>query len=130
MAATSNPRALVKVAASFMNLAREEAALGYQQDDMRHVRDAAEKAWLAALQATDAAMGRHGQIPEPGPAAHASRHRFLERVGRDDLSSALHEMADRLHARYFYYGELPDRKRVEAGLERAAEYIRRVTEEV
>jgi len=111
-------------------MAREEAALGYAQDDMRHVRDAAEKAWLAVIQATDAAMGRHGLIPEPGPPAHPSRHKFLEKVGRDDLSERLHAMADRLHARYFYYGELPERKTLEAALDQAADYVRRVTDEV
>jgi hypothetical protein len=118
------------MATSFIALARKEAAHGYANEDMRHVRDAAEKAWLAVIQATDAAMSRHGLIPEPGPAAHQSRHRFLERAGRDDLSGRLHEMDDRLHARYFYYGDLPDRKLLEAGLEQAADYVRRVTEDV
>jgi hypothetical protein len=130
MAAGSRPQALREMADSSLSLAREEAAHGYASDDMRRVRDAAEKAWLAVIQATDAAMMRHGLIPEPGPMAHRSRHRFLERVGRDDLSSLLHEMADRLHARYFYYGELPDRKRLEAGLDLAADYVGRIAQEV
>jgi len=97
---------------------------------MRHVRDAAEKAWLAVLQATDAAMGRHGLVPEPGPRAHQTRHEFLEKRGREDLSARLHEMADRLHARYFYYGGVPDRARMEAALDEVADYVRRVGEEV
>jgi hypothetical protein len=130
MAAGSASRALGEMAISFMQLAREEAAHGYDAGDMRHVRDAAEKAWLAVLQATDAAMGRHGVIPEPGPRAHQTRHEFLEKVGRDDMSARLHEMADRLHARYFYYGGVPSRERMNAALDEAADYIRRVWEEV
>jgi hypothetical protein len=39
-------------------------------------------------------------------------------------------MADRLHARYFYYGGVPDRARMETALDEAADYVRRVGEEV
>ncbi len=38
------------MAASFLELAREEAAAGYAADDPRRVRDAAEKGWLEVLQ--------------------------------------------------------------------------------
>lgn len=130
MSLESARRALSESATTFMELAREEAAHGYATNDMRHVRDAAEKAWLAVVQATDAALGRHGLVPEPGPRAHQTRHEFLQQRGRDDLSTHLHEMADRLHARYFYYGELPPRARLEAALDEAADYIRRVTDEI
>ena len=118
------------MAKSFLELAREEAAIGYATEDRRRVRDGAEKARLAALQATDAGMERHGLFPDPGPMAHVSRHEFLEKRGRRDLSSKLHEFADRLHGKYFYLGAVPDKAGMEIALEEVAEYIRRVNEEI
>ena len=118
------------MAASFLELAREEAAIGYESKDMRRVRDAAEKAWLSALQATDAAMERHGQFPEPGPRSHATRHEFLERMGRRDLSVKLHQFADRLHGKYFYFGAVPEKDGMSVDLDEVADFILRVGEEV
>ena len=129
MAPMRGPIALHRMAESFLELAREEADEGYNSKDMRRVRDAAEKAWLAALQATDGAMQRHGLLPEPGPRAHLTRHEFLEEVGREDLSHELHDFADRLHGRYFYTGAVPDRAGMARALDQVKQYIQRVTEE-
>lgn len=118
------------MAVSFLDLAREEAAIGYAADDMRRVRDAAEKAWLAALQAVDAAMERHGEFPEPGPRSHVTRHQFLERMGRRDLSTMLHAFADRLHGKYFYFGAVPDKQALSMDLDEVSDFVRRVHEEV
>ena len=118
------------MAVSFLDLAREEAAIGYQADDMRRVRDAAEKAWLAALQATDAAMERHGQFPDPGARSHQTRHQFYEKIGRRDLSMKLHAFADRLHGKYFYFGGVPDEQAMKVDLDEVADFVRRVHEEV
>jgi len=107
VAAGNMPRELQRMALSFLELAREEAATGYKTKDMRHVREAAEKAWLASLQAVDAAMRRHGQGPEPGPLAHRARTDFLEGSGRRDLADRLRVFADKLHGSYFYIGEVP-----------------------
>lgn len=98
--------------------------------DFRRVRDAAEKAWLAAIQATDAAMARHGVEPEVGPPAHKAREHFLEHVGRRDLSDELRLFADRLHGEIFYLGAIPDAARLAALLDEVKMYVRRVTEEV
>ena len=130
MAAGSAQRELQRMAASFLELAREEADLGYKVDDMRRVRDAAEKAWLAALQATDAAMERHGVFPEPGPRAHVTRHEFLEKAGRRDLSSRLGDFAERLHGRYFYFGAVPDKRGMDIDLAEVEDYVRRLNEEL
>ena len=130
MAATRVPVALHRMAESFLELAREEAKTGYSTGDMRRVRDAAEKAWLAVLQATDAAMERHGLFPDPGARAHLTRYEFLEDSGRRDLSARLHEFADRLHGSYFYWGAVPNEAGMGVALDEVAEYIRRVTEEV
>jgi len=118
------------MAVSFLELAREEAAIGFERADLRRVRDAAEKAWLAALQAVDAAMERHGELPEPGPQSHDTRYRFLERVGRRDLSTMLHAFANRLHGRYFYSGAVPDERGMGVALDEVADFVRRVHEEV
>jgi hypothetical protein len=118
------------MAVSFMELAREEASIGFEKDDMRRVRDSAEKAWLAALQAVDAAMERHGEFPEPGPRSHVTRHQFLERMGRRDLSTMLHAFADRLHGKYFYFGAVPDQRGMSVDLDEVADFVKRVHEEV
>jgi len=118
------------MAESFLQLAREESDFGFDAKDIRRVRDAAEKGWLAILQATDAAMERQGVFPEPGARAHITRHEFLEGVGRQDLSDALHMFADKLHGSYFYFGAVPDRRGMGVVLDEEAGCIRRVTEEL
>ncbi len=118
------------MAESFLQLAREEADQGFQVKDMRRVRDAAEKAWLAILQATDAAMERHGFFPDPGPRFHITRHEFLQGAGRTDLSDKLHMFADKLHGSYFYFGAVPDQRGMGVVLDEVADYIRRATEEI
>lgn len=118
------------MARGFADLAREEMEAGYAAEDYRRIRDAAEKAWVSALHAVDHAMGRHGQIPQPGAMAHASRHRFLERAGRKDLSDKLSVFADQLHGRVFYVGDIPPRERFELALDEVEQFIRAVTAEL
>jgi len=118
------------MANSFLALAREEAGVGYATKDPRRVRDAAEKAWLAVVQATDAAMERHGRIPETGPGAHGARQDFLEEVGRADLANQLRAFADLLHGRYFYVGDVPGADRMRVALDEAADFLRRVSQEI
>jgi len=130
VAASSTSKALGEMADSFMALAREEAEAGYATKDPRRVRDAAEKAWLAVLQATDASMERHGRSPDAGPGAHDARQDFLEAVGRGDLATQLRAFADLLHGRYFYRGAVPEAERMRAALDDAAEFIRRVLQEI
>ena len=130
IAASTNPAALHDMALSFLEVAREEALSGYAAKDMRHVRDAAEKAWLAALQATDAAMARHGRVPEPGPRAHFTRQEFLEEVGRKDLGDKLRVFADKLHGQFFYYGGVPDEAGMAAALDEVEDFVRRLELEV
>jgi hypothetical protein len=101
------PEELQRIALSFRELAREEASTGYRTKDMRHVREAAEKAWLASLQAVGAAMRRHGRGPEPGPLAHRARTEFKEGSGRGDLADRLRVFADTLHESHSYIGEVP-----------------------
>jgi hypothetical protein len=114
---------LVEIAEGFIEIARQEARDGYDRADERRVRDAAEKAWLAATQAVDHAMVLHGRTPEPGPGAHGDRHEFLESIGRRDLSEKFGYFADRLHAGCFYQGRCPARNIMDAILDEAAQFV-------
>lgn len=116
---------LVEIAEGFIDIARQEAQAGYEQRDERRIRDAAEKAWLASTQAVDHAMRVRGRMPPPGVAAHAARHRFLEDIGRRDLSEKLGYFSDRLHGTVFYVGELPTRDVMNAILDEAAQFVAR-----
>ena len=121
-------RNLIEIAESILELAGEEARQGYESKDDRRIRDAAQKVWLAVIQATDHAMWAHGKVPEPGAGAHAARHEFLEAIGRRDLSKELSYFADRLHGDCFYYGSCPSRDCMEAALQEARQYIERIKE--
>jgi hypothetical protein len=114
---------MLEMARGFIELAREEMETGYSTHDYRRIRDAAEKGWVSALHAVDAAMARHGLIPQPGAMAHHSRHRFLERAGRQDLSDRLSVFADQLHGRIFCAGEIPDRKRMSAAMDEVQQFM-------
>ncbi len=117
------------MALSFLDLAREEAAEGYQATDEARIRDAAERAWLAALHGIDHAMSRRGLIPEPGPMAQASRHSFLEAAGRHDLSEELLVFADWLHERIFNFGTIPDRAEMELLIDEVGRFVRTLSPE-
>ena len=121
---------MLMAAHAFVEMAYEGMEAGYEAKDDRRIRDAAEKAWVSALHAVDHAMERHDLIPEPGAMAHASRHRFLERAGRKDLSDQLSVFADYLHGRVFYFGDIPPRERMGVGLEEVEQFIRSLSEEV
>jgi hypothetical protein len=129
VAVNAKRQTLLEMAHSFLDLAREEMAAGYDLDDYRRIRDAAEKAWLAALQAIDHAMSRHGLLPEPGAMAHESRHKFLRKVGREDLSKELSVFADQLHGQVFYIGSVPDRKRMELAIDEVSQFVHALTED-
>jgi hypothetical protein len=115
---------LVEIAEGFLEIARTEAREGYDRRDERRIRDAAEKAWLAATQVVDHAMHVHGQMPPQDPRdAHAARHRFLEDIGRRDLSRRLAYFADRLHGTCCYIGRCPTRSVMDAILDEADQYV-------
>ena len=130
VAANAKRQSLLDAARSFLEYAREEMATGYELDDPRRIRDAAEKAWLASLQAIDHAVLRHGGSPEPGAMAHESRHKFLRKMGREDLSRQLSVFADQLHGQVFYIGAVPPRRQMELALDEVEQFVRTVSEEL
>ena len=130
MAANATRLSLMDAARSFLDFAREEMAAGYDLDDYRRIRDSAEKAWLASLQAIDHAVIRHGGTPEPGAMAHEFRHKFLQKVGREDLSRQLSVFADQLHGQVFYIGSIPSRRRMELWLDEVTQFVNTVGDEV
>jgi len=130
VAANAKRPSLLEMANSFLDLAREEMTAGYDLDDYRRIRDSAEKAWLASLQAIDHAMSRHGLLPEPGAMAHESRHKFLRKAGREDLSRQLSVFVDQLHGQVFYFGAVPDRKTMALALDEVAQFVKALADEV
>jgi len=121
--ATPKPRDLGQMADDLLAFARQEALEGYKADDEIRIRDAAEKAWNAALHATDLGMRSRGQMPTPGPQAHTNRHRFLEGIGRHDLQLQLAFFADRLHGSCFYEGAIPEARLMTQWLDEVHQYI-------
>lgn len=121
--ATPEPRGLAQMAADLLAFARQEALEGYGADDEIRIRDAAEKAWNAALHATDLGMRSRGVMPTPGPQAHTNRHKFLEKIGRHDLQLQLAFFADRVHGSCFYEGAIPEERIMNQWLDEVHQYI-------
>lgn len=122
-APASRPVGLAKLADDLLAFARSEAREGYKSQNSIQIRDAAEKAWNAAVQATDLAMRARGQRPTPGPQAHRDRHVFFEKIGRHDMQRQYAFFADRLHGACFYEGALPHEEDMNRWLDEVAQYI-------
>ena len=122
-APASKPVGLSQLADDLLAFARHEAREGYGNGRPIQVRDAAEKAWNAAIQATDLAMRFRGQMPTPGPQAHQDRSLFLASIGRRDLQKNFTFFADRLHGGCFYEGRLPHEEEMNTWLDEVAQYI-------
>ena len=122
-APASSPVGLSRLADDLLAFAREEARQGFKAANSIQIRDAAEKAWNAAVQATDLAMRFRGQRPSPGPEAHRDRHAFLESIGRHDLHKQFSFFAERLHGACFYNGLMPHEEDMNRWLDEVAQYI-------
>ncbi|HKZ60335.1 MAG TPA: hypothetical protein VJ547_10915 [Candidatus Thermoplasmatota archaeon] len=122
-APASRPKGLAQLADDLLAFARQEAREGFKRQHPIQIRDAAEKGWNAAVQATDLAMRARGQMPTPGPQGHQDRHEFLEKVGRHDLHKQFAFFADRLHGACFYGGLLPHEEDMNRWLDEVQQYI-------
>ncbi len=121
-------QSLLDVARTFLRSAREEMEAGFASNDYVKVRDGAEKAWNAILQATDHAMRARGRTPRPGRDAHRDRREFLESIGRGDLAREFTYFAERLHGDVFYVGAPVSPAMGRAYMDEVEAYIRKVSE--
>ena len=118
---------LLDVARTFLLTAREEIEQGFQVNDYVKVRDGAEKAWNAIVQATDHAMRVRGRTPLPGRESHRDRREFFEGIGRSDLARDFTYFAERLHGDVFYAGASVTAEMAGRYLDEVEDYIRRVS---
>jgi hypothetical protein len=122
-APASKPVGLAQLADDLLTFARQEAREGFAKQNSIQVRDAAEKAWNAAIQATDLAMRFRGQRPAPGPGAHQDRSEFLFSIGRRDLQKQFAFFADRLHGGCFDEGRMPHEEEMNLWLDEVAQFV-------
>ena len=115
------------IAQAFMRTARAELEEGLSTNNHVRIRDAAEKAWNAAIQATDHAMQAHDRLPIPGRDAHRDRRDFLESIGRWDLAQKYTYFAERLHGDVFYGGAAVPTASLRRYLDEVEDYIRQVS---
>ncbi|MDE1819556.1 MAG: hypothetical protein KGI98_01740 [Euryarchaeota archaeon] len=93
--------------------------------DELHVREAAEKAWLAVVQATDQyLLGRHGVRAPQDETAHLFRKRTLRDQGEEELKEEYNALEGLLHGDAFYFGDVGE---VPSLMGRARRYVERTT---
>ena len=119
---------LLDVARTFLHTAREELEEGFAANNYVTVRDGAEKAWNAVVQATDHAMRVRGRTPLPGRDSHRDRREFLESIGRTDLAREYTYFAERLHGDVFYAGASTSPDTARQFVHEVEDYIRKVSE--
>jgi DNA mismatch repair ATPase MutS len=102
---------LIKEADNFFNIALKEYRKGKKEKNDRAIRQGAEKAWNAAVQATKALVVKNGKnIPRGFNAQLMMLREFAKKQhtiinGYPLLSSMYLRFASRMHGEYFYHGE-------------------------
>ena len=118
---------LMDTARVFLRRAREELEDGLSTSDQVKIRDAAEKAWNAVVQAIDHLMQAHGRVPLPGRDAHRARRDFLEEIGHAELAVKYTYFAERLHGDVFYSGAVLPAQRVRQYLDEIKDFLERAS---
>ena len=118
---------LLDTARIFLRTAREEIEQGLASNNWVKIRDGAEKAWNAVVQATDHVMHARGRTPLPGRDAHRDRLDFLDMIGRHDLAQRYSYLADRLHGDLFYSGVALPVDLIRRLLDEAADFVDQTT---
>jgi hypothetical protein len=106
----------------------EELAEARTRSDRLKGREAAEKAWLAVVEATDRYLARKGIVIPEDRTAHSQRRRALYTLGRDGLRRTYSDLAISLHGDVFYFddpGVSP--KELDALFADAARYVEEMT---
>lgn len=117
------PEALAAFARRLLAEAKAEGAVGFAEHDDLKIRKAAERAWKAAVAATDAAMAARG-IPRDGTGADRVRHyAFLDTLDGGAHALAYASFADRLHRLCAHDGHLPTAESWESQLRAVDAFI-------
>jgi len=69
------------------------------------VRQAAEKAWLSVVEATDAYLLKHNIRVNAAENPHMERRRHLRQLNRDEWARTYSDLSQTLHGELFYFGE-------------------------
>lgn len=102
---------LMSEAEDFFAIARKEYAAGKKNNNDKCIRQGAEKAWNASIQATKALAARRG---EKIPRSYNSQFLLLRQIEKENqpalngfpvLSSMFRGFARGLHGECFYHGE-------------------------
>jgi hypothetical protein len=106
----------------------EELTRAKASGDELGVRQAAEKAWLAVVEATDQYLLRNHNIRvSPDERAHSERRRYLHMLGKGDLERNYGYLSQTLHGDIFYLGEPVSPGRMRGFLEEAATFVEETT---
>jgi len=98
--------------------------------DALGIRQSAEKAWLAVVEATDLyLLKNHGIRVDGDERAHQQRRRYLRQLDRGDLESAYVLLSQKLHGDIFYLGEPLSPAELRRFFLEAAEFVERATGE-
>ncbi len=108
----------LKQAKNFLEAAEREFKEGKAKNDLVKIRDAAEKAWNATVQATNGLFLKKG---EPIPKSNMRRREGLEKVA-PELRREFDSKAHSLHAQCFYDGICP-LDIIEADIKKVGDYI-------
>ena len=108
----------------------EELAEARTKSDRLKGREAAEKVWLAVVEATDHYLALKGVVIASGPRAHMQRRRAFATLDRDDLRRTYSDLASTLHGDIFYFDDLSEGGReLDSLYEEAARYVEETTGE-
>jgi len=114
----------LEVAREILQMASEELERGRRLNQNFLLRNAADKAFLAVVQAVnDVAKARLGKIP----LNHGERRRFLRDVGREDLRAEYSDLMRDLREDCFYTGII-DEEVIDAAFKKAGDFVEKIEE--
>jgi hypothetical protein len=105
---------------------REFEAARSSRDEMR-LREAAEKAWLAVVDATNYHLAREGVTVEPGVKGHAQRRKALIANEEIEVYNRYAVFREDLHGEAFYGGDLGPPGYLARRIEDARNYVVEMT---
>lgn len=114
---------------TFLRAVDELVDARVRADDLA-IRQAAEKAWLAVVEATDwYLVSRHNIRVNPDERAHVERRRAFHNLDRGDWERTYGYLSQSLHGDIFYLGEPVSPSTIRGYFEEAAKFIEETTGE-